>query len=276
MTDETTTTKEYKTVPITAIAPNPWNPNVEEDDKFNLLGESIRSTGGLIEPLTLVRLSKPLKDRYPDWFDKFPSAKYVIISGEHRWRASDLLGIEKEVPALIVDGLEQDLLKFLTVRMNVIRGKLDPLKLANLLQGLDKKYDREITKTLLGFTDEVIFDKVFEDVRASVPEEIKDKLDEARKDITSVDDLSRILNNLFTQYGNSLKWSYMFFTFGGKRHVMVQTKADLWKEVESITRMCSQEQKDAGEVFYELIKDWKAKKLFTNPQDLSKPESGSE
>ncbi|MEM5781206.1 MAG: ParB N-terminal domain-containing protein, partial [Lawsonibacter sp.] len=74
-------------LPISQVEPGLKQPRKRFDDEaLNDLADSIR-THGLIQPLTVRRLS---------------SGYYQIIAGERRWRASKLAGL-REVPAIVIE-----------------------------------------------------------------------------------------------------------------------------------------------------------------------------
>jgi len=106
--------------PIDMIEPNSYNVNSMTPEEFKSLKESIKTTKG-----ELLR-NNPLK-LYHDKLNE----KYVIIDGEHRWRACKELGF-KTIPAEIeVVNLEDA--KRLNVVLSKNRGKIDYFKLSKLL-----------------------------------------------------------------------------------------------------------------------------------------------
>ena len=229
---------EVEYIDIDLIKPNEWNPNEEDEKKFNLLVESIREDG-FIQPINVVDNG---------------DGTYTIISGEHRWKAAKVLGYE-EVPAVVHKKEEFDIdkQKFLTVRMNVLQGKLNPLKLADLVNELEKKYDKEVIKNLMGFTDEAIFEQIFKDVRESLPEEIREKLDEVKDEIKTVEGLSQVVNRLLAEYGEKIPTNFIFFVLGGKKHVMIQSNKKLFDRVSEILKEVKENNLDVNEVFLKYL-----------------------
>lgn len=100
-------------IPVRIIEPNPFQPRLTFDQEaLEELAESIR-TLGLIQPITVRRTS---------------DGKYQIISGERRFRASKLAGMEM-IPAFIRDTNDQGMLEMAIVE-NVQREDLDPIETA--------------------------------------------------------------------------------------------------------------------------------------------------
>lgn len=92
------TVKKDKTVllNVSELTPNPLQPRrVFDRDELQSLASSIKAYG-LIQPIAVKRL-QPLPEPMPQ-----TDAKYEIIAGERRWRASQLAGL-KQIPCTIFD-----------------------------------------------------------------------------------------------------------------------------------------------------------------------------
>lgn len=106
-------------IPVDMIEPNPFQPRQNFDaDALGELAESIR-TFGLIQPITV---------------RKKISGGYQIISGERRYRACRLTGMDM-VPAYIISANDQGMLEMAIVE-NIQREELDPIELAMSYQRL--------------------------------------------------------------------------------------------------------------------------------------------
>lgn len=191
-------------IDIGLLDPSNWNPNMQTESVFNALTENIREIG-MTEPLMV----SPRGD-----------GRYLIVSGQHRWEACKVLGYE-QIPVYVMDEFDDDKAKFQTVRMNVLKGKLDPVKFTKLYEEMALKYGGDITKQMMGMLDEKEFQKLYVNVKKELPKELQKKLQDAKGEIKNVDDLSRILNEMFSKYGDTLKNNYMVFQYGGKTHVWV-------------------------------------------------------
>ena len=100
-------------LPISAIDANPDQPRrTFEPFALNELADSIR-TLGIIQPLTVRRMS---------------AAKYQLISGERRFRASQLAGLDR-VPAYVREANDQEMLEMALVE-NIQREDLDAIEVA--------------------------------------------------------------------------------------------------------------------------------------------------
>ena len=111
-------TSDVLRIPVDLIEPNPYQPRMSFDNEaLQELASSIR-TLGLIQPITVRRKGD----------------KYQIISGERRYRASLLAGMDM-VPAYIRDASEQGMLEMAIVE-NIQRENLDPIEVAMSYQRL--------------------------------------------------------------------------------------------------------------------------------------------
>jgi len=120
------------TIPIDQIERNPDQPRKEFiQEALDELADSI-GTHGIIQPITVRRLA-----------DK----QYQIISGERRWRASQLANI-KEIPAYVRIADNQQLLEMAIVE-NVQREDLNPFEFVTSLARLKKEFkltDKEVAE----------------------------------------------------------------------------------------------------------------------------------
>ncbi len=118
-TKESQDTSDILRIPMDMIEPNPFQPRMSFDqDALNELADSIRSFG-LIQPITVRKKSEN---------------KYQIISGERRYRACRLAGMDM-IPAYIRDANDQGMLEMAIVE-NIQRENLDPIEVAMSYQRL--------------------------------------------------------------------------------------------------------------------------------------------
>lgn len=101
------------TIPIDKIETNPFQPRTHfEEEALNELAASIKEHG-IIQPITLRKLGND---------------KYQLISGERRFRASQLAGL-KEIPAYVRIANDQSMLEMALVE-NIQRENLDAIEVA--------------------------------------------------------------------------------------------------------------------------------------------------
>lgn len=106
-------TSDILRIPIGMIEPNPFQPRMSFDQEaLQELAESIR-TFGLIQPVTVRHKT---------------NGKYQIISGERRYRACQIAGMDM-IPAYIREANDQGMLEMAIVE-NIQRENLDPIEVA--------------------------------------------------------------------------------------------------------------------------------------------------
>jgi ParB family chromosome partitioning protein len=100
-------------IPIDRIETNPFQPRTDFDENaLNELAESIRQQG-IIQPITVRKMG----------YDR-----YQIISGERRFRASKIAGLEA-IPAYVRIANDQSMLEMALVE-NIQRENLNPIEIA--------------------------------------------------------------------------------------------------------------------------------------------------
>jgi ParB family chromosome partitioning protein len=106
-------------IPVDQIEPNPYQPRMAFDNEsLEELADSIR-TFGLIQPITVRKKS---------------DGRYQIISGERRYKACRLVGMDM-IPAYIREANDQGMLEMAIVE-NIQRQDLDPIEVAMSYQRL--------------------------------------------------------------------------------------------------------------------------------------------
>ena len=109
---------EMTEISLSAIIPNPTQPRTEFDEvALEELAESIRQLG-LIQPITVKR----------------EGDKYIIISGERRWRASQKAGLEV-VPAYVRE-VDDTTLHAMALVENIQREDLNAIEISLGMQRL--------------------------------------------------------------------------------------------------------------------------------------------
>jgi len=235
---------DYKEIPIDQIEMADWNPNEQDDKTFNNLVDSIKREG-FVQAIGVV----------PTGNEEKP---YRVIDGNHRYKACKVLGWKK-IPANILKEYGEDVQKLLTVRLNVMRGKINGAKLHKLAGDFAKHYGQEELAKLLGYNDPKPIEAIYKAMTKNLPEELRTKLAESKKEVKTIDDLSRVLNDLFQNYGATVPHNFMYFTWGGKRHVMIQSSKDVFESISNLLKVANQKNVDCNIAFQNLLKDWDKK-----------------
>ena len=116
----------YAELPLESILPNQRQPRtIFDEDELEELAASIREVG-VLQPVIVRPLSEP--------FAEFPDARYELIMGERRLRASQRAGSES-IPAIVRRTADEDLLRDALLE-NLHRAQLNPLEEAAAYQQL--------------------------------------------------------------------------------------------------------------------------------------------
>lgn len=105
--------KSVSEIPLSAIQTNPFQPrSLFDEEQLNDLAQSIKELG-IIQPITVRRIDVD---------------SYQLISGERRFRASQMVGLQS-IPAFIRSANDQEMLEMAIVE-NIQRQELDPIEVA--------------------------------------------------------------------------------------------------------------------------------------------------
>ncbi len=125
--------EELIEIDIDLIEPNAKQPRTRfADEKLDELAQSIRANG-IVQPILVRRRG----------------ARYQLIAGERRWRASQRAGIQK-IPAIVREVADEKLLELALIE-NIQRQELNPIDEARAYKNLIET---------LGFTQEMLADRV--------------------------------------------------------------------------------------------------------------------
>jgi len=216
--------RRMEEIPIEKVVVNEWNPNIMDEKEFNLLVRNVQEVGMAV-PITVVEK----KD-----------GTFMIIGGEHRWKAARLTGM-KTIPAMVYpEGeMDEDLAKFQTMRLNMIHGKIDPKKFVDMYMGLSGKYSEEVLKESMGFINQAEWDRLLSKVKQGLPtKDLKERFDQVKEQIKTMEDLSTILNRLFAEHGSSLPHNFMVFDFGGKENLWIRMDKPLFSTMKMVSNEC--------------------------------------
>jgi hypothetical protein len=102
---------------------------------------------------------------------------------------------------------------------------------------------------MFGFEEQAVLEKLIKDTEKSLPAELKKKFKDASAEIKTIDDLSKLLNTLFSTYGNTLPYGYMLVDFGGKQSVWLRMHPSDRKNFDILSARCTAEGKTLDSAF---------------------------
>lgn len=244
------------TWPTKYLVPAPWNPNKQNDRVFKNLVDAIRQVG-FLEPVVIAPVPEDnwqdylTEDQYAEGIERFR----LIVGGKHRWDAANVLDMP-EVPIVFKEDFDEDLVKLQNMRLNMLRGKIDPAKFQSLFMDLvEKGYSDELLREQMGLVEEQAFQSLVKDIKEDLPPELRKKVESAEEagDIETVDDLQRLLNELLSKHGDTLPYDYLIFDYSGKSVVWVQLDEDAHKEVTQAVQRCFDARVSVNRLFHHLL-----------------------
>ena len=126
----------FAEIPLDQIVPNTRQPRqVFDEDDLNELAASIREVG-VLQPIVVRRipLNEVASETLKGFLEEKPDARYELIMGERRLRASELAGLDT-IPAIVRHTEDEDLLRDALLE-NIHRAQLNPLEEAFAYQQL--------------------------------------------------------------------------------------------------------------------------------------------
>ena len=196
-------------LPIDRIMPNTYNPNEMSEEAFSFLEENVEQVG-FVDPIVVT----PDKD-----------GNFVIIDGQHRWEQQRMTGVE-DIPCVIVSNeiFDEKTLMLQTVRLNNIRGSLNPDKFNSLIDKLVNTHGMNFDTLAddLAFEYLDYFQQLVKAGREEVPKEARKEYDKAVKKVNSIDGLAKLIERLWLKYSSTVPANFMIIDYGDMRHLWVQ------------------------------------------------------
>lgn len=244
-------------LPVGLLEKNEDNPNKMSPREFDLLVDNIDKTGitdaVLVRPLNFALahdLASTIKgDKLVKAFEE-KNVKFRIVGGHHRFDAAVYLGFETVPCTVIMDPeFDEEQEKFQLVRMNVIRGKLDPQAFFNLYNKLSSQYTEEILQDAFGFADEAEFQRLINQTAKALPDpKLQKKFKEAAQEIKTIDGISKLLNEMFTKYGDTVPYGYMVVDYGGQRSIWFRVEKKTMDALDIVGEMCIENRRTMDDI----------------------------
>ena len=204
---------EIKKVDIELVEPNDYNPNEMDDSVFNSLSED----------LSQEELDQPIVVREVD-------GKYIIVDGEHRWRAAKVNGYPQVY--ISVKDIDERAAKIATVRRNALRGNLNPVAFTKLVKNLAEGSSLEELKTKMAMREKE-FNKAFLGMteQKQIDVENFEGKDVSAKKAAVVANLSEMVRHIMLNHAEDMESGYIYFMHKGTAHLMVSMDSNLKKAV---------------------------------------------
>jgi len=219
---------ETRMIPLNEIYEFEGNPNEEATLVFNNLLLEIQEDG-FDQPLIVV--DRMRIENKPGW---------SVVSGNHRYRALKLHGYTHA--DCVVKDWDVEKAKIKVIRRNLIAGQLNNERFTRMVDSIRTPYTPDQIADVLGFGD---VDKFAKHYKKQNEREARAAGDTSMGDPTKlVEGMTVLLNKLFTEYGDTVPNSFMYFLNGGRIHLAVQTNTQLRRVVNRIAKRCMNEHLD--------------------------------
>jgi hypothetical protein len=237
------------------------------EKEFNLLCENMVAVGFtdpvLCRPEDLEVFSEfwgEWEDKWEDNFSDFVEAidesglVFLTIGGHHRIDAADVLEYEYAPATIVTDpDFDDRAHDAQLMRHNMIHGKIDPTKFMELYDQYAAEMEDDLIQEMFGFADEREFQRLLKQTTSSLPKELQDEFKKAKPEIKNVADLSKVLNHLFSNFGDTLDHGYMILDYGDKDSLWLRMHGKKFQPVLNLFKRCITDGVAADHVMEKLL-----------------------
>jgi hypothetical protein len=250
--------------PLSLMVKNVKNPNKMKPREFDLLCDNLNRTGwtdpALAVPYDLDALAE-IRSIHGKDIEAITKAmveqdiKVRLVGGHHRFDAASFLDFDVGPVNIIMDpNFTEEEEQFQIVRMNVIHGKLDPQAFFEMYKGLEEKYSDEILQDAFGFAEEAEFKKLINQMSKTLPDKAtQDKFKEAAQEIKTIDGLAKLLNTMFTRYGDTVPFGYMVVDYGGQESMWLRVSGKTWKALGVLGDICIERHRTVDDILGTIV-----------------------
>jgi hypothetical protein len=262
-------------LPIELLDENPDNPNVLSDRGFDLLTQNLEEVGftdpllvwpkgmqpqmkQLLDDAEKAGIKPGMDEPVPEFIAllKASGLRFQIIGGHHRRSSLQYLGEEYAPCTVNIDPeFDEEAAEAQLMRNNLIKGKLDIKKLTAMVQ---RQYEKGLTpdqlQDLYGFADETEFKRVVAEMSKQLPnKEMQDKFKKAAEEVKTIDGLVKLLNKMFTMYGDTLPFGYMVVDYGGQHSYWIRIGKKTYDGLALIAEACLENQVTMDDLLGEVV-----------------------
>lgn len=216
------TVHQTKMLMTEVLLQDPENTNKQSKHTHEELKQNIKDHG--FDEALLVR---PTGDGY-----------FVVVSGNHRYAAGKALGMT-EFPCVVRDDWTAIEAKLQGVRRNYSRGQIDKDAFTAQVNKLvvEEGLPLHDIMTGMGFEDSDAFSEYFKTQKvrdANAAQQVQ----ASASNVKMLDDMGRVLSELFAEHGDTVPQSFIIFPAGGKNHMYIACTPTLKRTLEGIAQQC--------------------------------------
>jgi ParB-like chromosome segregation protein Spo0J len=262
-------------LPLELLEDNPDNPNILSDRGFDMLTQNIEDVGftdamlvwprGMLQQFEQVVKDaekaglKPGADEPEKQFCemlKSAGIHFQFVGGHHRRQSLQYLGELYGPCTVIVDPeFDDEAAEAQLMRNNLIHGKIDPTKFMKMAQRqMDKGLTEDQLQILYGFADEAEFKRLVDVLAKDLPnKELQDKFKKAAEEVKTIDGLTKLLNKMFTMYGDTLPYGFMVVDYGGQQNIWLRISKKTHDAMTLIGDACIENQVTMDDLIGEVV-----------------------
>lgn len=225
---------------------NPENINEMDEDALKKLANHISETG-MISPIQAV----PMQD-----------GKYMVLGGEHRWRACKQLGMTYVPTVVLTDEKwhDSDLFDLTAFRLNVIKGSQNPEKFVALYSRLQQKFGTESLKDVFAVTDKSLWKKLTKTIKSEMKKsgassEMLGMIDEAQAKAKSFDQFTKQMNKILNKHASAVENGCIVFMNGGVESMMIKASEKTFDSIKAISAFATSQNKNINEYLETALLD---------------------
>jgi hypothetical protein len=222
-------------IPLDQLHELPDNPNEQDTPTFENLVSDVEEDG-FTQALEVVPRSV---------FHPYLEG-YYVVSGNHRLKAVTRLGAEA-VDCVVHDHWDADTALVNVVRRNMVHGYTNPEKFSRLVDKLNG-FTHDQLADAMGFEDIEAFADLYQrQNQGGGPGRPEDPV------ANLIDGLGLVLNQLFSEYGDTVPHGFLYFLYGKKIHLAVLTTPRLKNVLNRIAKRCNKQGLDMAKVLGVLL-----------------------
>lgn len=262
-------------LPLDLLDDHEANPNVLSDKGFDMLVANMEDVG-FTDPMLVwprgmtVQFQQVLKDAksagikvtgdfvVDEFIDMLRAAgiRFTFVGGHHRRNGLQYLGETYGFCTVIADDeFDEDAAEAQLMRNNLIHGKLDPQKFAAMAtRQMQKGLTEDEIQILYGFADDAEFRKMVDSLAKQLPtQDLQDKFKKAAEEIKTIDGLAKLLNRMFSLYGDTLPYGYLVVDYGGQHSIWLRAEKKTFDAVTLIGQACVENDVTLDEVLGRVL-----------------------
>jgi ParB/RepB/Spo0J family partition protein len=224
-------------VHIDDLVLNKHNINEMSETTLQRLVEEIRDVG-FLDPINVV----PTQD-----------GKYIILGGEHRYKAAKIAGMTY-VPAVVHTDekwSDQDLFGLVAFRLNVLRGSQNPEKFMKDYERLSQKFGTEKLQDIFAVTDKSLWRKLTKSVKKDLKglgHDVESQIEKAEENAGgSFEKFAKSVQRIMKNHAEMISHGCVIFMNGKSESIAINANDNVFEAIKTIAKFAADQSKNVNE-----------------------------